>query len=207
MNYARYIKKDVARRGGKYRFISDIVSSRKIKPALKFNLVKLTNFLVCLRLCKQQKEDIHFLCNHVRRIRHGGIVLEIGRKYGGSMILMCRANRNIKVYSLDIETKYKVFTAKLAKLFSVSRKQYRIITADSRKYTWNGCKIDLLFLDGWHFYKDIMRHSKYVRNGGKIIVNHPSRGSTQIINKFLSKNSNFRRHSKVGHNELLVRSR
>jgi predicted O-methyltransferase YrrM len=96
-----------------------------------------------------------------------GTLLEVGRKHGGSTVLMANALRDGHLYSIDI-VMHECVNA------YVSDYDYKItfLTDDSKKIEWDA-PIDLVFIDGDHSYQgvknDIKKFTPYVEKGGYAI--------------------------------------
>jgi len=154
----------------KYDLIKKLLDG-EVEPAYK-DAANAAKFLTAYRLCKQTEKEALFMMSCASKVINGGRILEIGRKYGGSMILMCIANPKAKMYSMDFKPKWFELSRKLAEVYGVGQDRFKMITADSRKYKWDRKKaIDFLFLDGNEFYDDLVRYSPFVRKGGMIMVN------------------------------------
>ena len=97
----------------------------------------------------------------------GGILLEIGRKYGGSTMLILAALGDGKLYSIDI-----VMHDCVSGFVEEFRDRVDLITADSKKIKWYTC-LDLVFIDGDHSYggvkADIKKFLPWVNAGGYAI--------------------------------------
>ena len=97
-----------------------------------------------------------------------GRLLEIGRKHGGSAVLMASALTLGKVYSIDIRN-YPEVKENIVGL----EHKIHILTGDSRKVEWS-MPIDLLFLDGNHSYEyvtsDVKKYVPLIRPDGYFIM-------------------------------------
>jgi len=96
-----------------------------------------------------------------------GTLLEIGRKYGGSTVLMSAPLNDGHLYSLDIKMNTDV--EKNVRLY---KDKVTFLTADSKKIEWE-LPLDLVFIDGDHSYDgvkgDIKKYRKYVKDDGYIV--------------------------------------
>ena len=125
-----------------------------------------------------------------------GDVVEIGRKYGGSAILMASALKNDdqKVYSIDI-TRHKHLKTHLNMFKDII---YKIVLLDGSSYEigkkWDK-KIGLVFVDGDHSFKgvkkDINIWCPFVEVGGFALfhdVRNTSIGLEPLIDKLKKEN-------------------
>ena len=96
-----------------------------------------------------------------------GTLLEIGRKYGGSTVLMSAPLNRGHLYSLDI-----VMNKDAEKNIGSYRDKVTFITADSKELKWD-LPLDLVFIDGDHSYNgvksDIKKYKGYVKDDGYIV--------------------------------------
>lgn len=103
------------------------------------------------------------------RKKKDGVLLEIGRKHGGSTAIMASALDSGIVHSIDIVMHQKEVDDNL--MFVKDR--VRLITCDSKQIAWDR-KLDLLFIDGDHSYQgvknDVRRFAPFVVVGGYIIM-------------------------------------
>ena len=165
------------------------------------HLKSMINYFVAHRLCKQQVNEVEFLCKCIQKLVPGSQVLEIGRKYGGGMLCMSKANPNIRVFSLDITDKHRVLTRKLAKLYGVRRKGFKMLTGDSREYEWVNGPIHFLFIDGWQIESDLVRFPPLVEKGGMVMING-YRPWKKYVDAWANKNKEFRFRKVVRDNIL-----
>jgi predicted O-methyltransferase YrrM len=96
-----------------------------------------------------------------------GNLLEIGRKYGGSTVLMSASLNRGHLYSLDI-----AMNSDVEKNVGSYKNKVTFITADSKEIEWK-LPLDLVFIDGDHSYSgvksDIKKYHKYVKDNGYIV--------------------------------------
>lgn len=101
------------------------------------------------------------------KMKKDGILLEIGRKFGGSTVLMASALQNGFLHSIDIDLLEEVH--EYIKPWS---NKVNLITGNSNKIDWD-ISLDLLFIDGNHSYKgvkgDVKKFTPFVNQGGYVI--------------------------------------
>ncbi len=112
-----------------------------------------------------------------------GVLLEIGRKHGGSTVLMASALNNGKIYSIDI----KMHASALDHIKPFKNK-INLITGDSKQISWD-TQVDLVFIDGDHSYRgvknDVTKFTPYVKEGGYVIF-HDVVGKKSILQPIIS---------------------
>lgn len=155
------------------------------------------------KICKQAKKECLMMCEIANQTK--GTIVEIGRKHGGSLVLLCICSPSSKIYSIDISPQHDKNVLKLCNKFRVSRNQYELIIGDSIEVSrkWNK-QIDLLFVDGDHsteaVYKDMVSWVPYVKPNGSILVHdyfplsHPKRreiGPYNALQQYMSKYNNL----------------
>lgn len=110
-------------------------------------------------------------------------ILEIGRKYGGSTVIMASALDDGKLYSIDIKKQ-----PGMVKTISSIRDKVQLINANSKTIEWH-TPIGLLFIDGDHSYKgvknDVDKFTPYVESGGYVIF-HDVVGKKSILSPIVS---------------------
>ncbi len=189
------------------RFIKKYADIDNIDTVNRTKLRWLIRYLVDHGLCSQTFMEARFMCQLVTNLPDGGKILEIGRKNGGSMVLMCRANPKIKVYSVDLNDKLNSVVKRLAKRCKVNSKQYTLINHPSNKVRWRK-PIDLLFLDGDHSYKGVYKdlcHFGHRVTGSILLHDTNQRGVGKAIERFSRKNEEFVLHAAADSMSLLVR--
>jgi hypothetical protein len=84
----------------------------------------------------------------------GGNVLEIGRNYGGSTVLLAAAAPDREIYSIDIRS-HENSACKSYLTRSGNKERVHLLVADSRK-TLPDLVFGLLFIDGDHSFEGIL---------------------------------------------------
>lgn len=109
---------------------------------------------------------------------HNGILLEIGRKHGGSTVLMAAPLDDGHLYSIDI-----VMHKCVAEYTSSYSNKITFITGNSKEIEWD-TQIDLVFIDGDHSYigvkNDIEKFVPYVKKNGYLVL-HDIVGKKSIL--------------------------
>jgi len=120
------------------------------------------------------------------KIKCNGVLLEIGRKFGGSTSLIAASLENGKLYSIDI-----CYRPEVEENIKPWKDKITLINKDSQKVKWKKA-LDLLFIDGDHtligIKKDIKRYIPFVRRGGYVIFHDVGRLGIHKSIKDLLKN-------------------
>ena len=171
----------------------------KMKSSKHISLEKTIKYFCSHQLCIMRPSEASFMCECVAKMEPGQQSLEIGRKYGGSMILMCLANRRIKVYSLDINEDWRDLVKKIAKSYGVRRKQFKMLTGDSRNHVWDRGPLHFILLDGWCIESDLSRYPQLLENGGVLMISgyHPWK---KHVEKFAAEHPEFQFLKRVKNN-------
>ena len=123
------------------------------------------------------------LYRYCKKVKDGSI-LEIGRKHGGSTLLMADAISNGKLYSIDI-----IMHECVKKYTEPYKDKIKFFTADSKKIEWDMC-LDLVFVDGDHSYSgvknDINKFIPFVNDGGYMVF-HDIVGKKSILQPLIDK--------------------
>ncbi len=119
--------------------------------------------------------------------KHDDILLEIGRKHGGSTVLMAAPLTTGKLYSIDI----KYHKKEVERSIKSWKNKITLINEDSQKVKFN-MLLGLLFIDGNHredaVWKDVKKFIPFVKEDGFVIFHDAGkRGISDIIKK-LKKN-------------------
>lgn len=137
-------------------------------------------------------DEIQFLSQYASRVKN--LIVEIGCAFGGSStVFLLNKQKNVKLYSIDPFVKDSMggsrasrFTCYKSVIGALGRKRKKEVLSDwslINDYSyeivknWNK-KIDLLFIDGSHLYKDVKKDfedwEKFVDKAGLILF-HDSR--------------------------------
>ena len=139
-----------------------------------------TNSRGVVRLNIAEAAMLYRYCKKVK----DGTLLEIGRKHGGSTVLMAAALERGFLYSVDI-----VLHDQATNNMRPWKDKAEFITGDSKFLDWE-TNINLLFIDGDHSYKgvknDIKKFSPFVKSGGYIIF-HDVIGKKSILQPLIDK--------------------
>lgn len=103
-----------------------------------------------------------------------GVLLEIGRKHGGSTVIMAAALDDGSLCSIDI-----VMHDDVAENMADINKDVEYITSDSKDVGWDR-PIDLVFIDGDHSYKG-------VKNDIKVFTPHVVEGGYAVFHDVIGK--------------------
>jgi len=102
------------------------------------------------------------------RIKPEGTLLEIGRKHGGSTVIMASALTFGRLFSIDIVDHSEVKD----NIKEVSSKII-LLTGDSKEIEWD-ITIDLLFIDGDHSFRgvqsDVRKFTPFIKPNGYLIL-------------------------------------
>lgn len=133
------------------------------------------------RHCQQTPDEAKFLAETASLITDG-VIVEIGRRFGGSTLLLCSYSKNSKMYSIDTETVDSERAFKLLTDHGILPESFTFITNHSQHISkWN-VPIDLLFIDGNHTTNacriDLEIWVPRVKPGGLVLVHDV--GSTGI---------------------------
>ncbi len=168
------------------------------------------------RVCVQTKPEAMFLNKVACKIMNGKI-LEIGRKMGGSLIVLCLSSPDSRVYSMDISTAHIKRVKQNLKYYGVRASQYKLITADSTGLHTNfkkkvlrkakekvGAKfvyldkLDMLFVDGDHrrefVIQDLIRWTPRVIPGGSILLHDYYSDKYKLEGVDVEANSKFKQY-------------
>lgn len=125
-------------------------------------------------IIRQNFNEAAFLWKMVRMT--SGPILEIGRKYGGSTVLLLSAGSGRHVTSIDLYPKHNPLCENIFK--NLENNNLYLITGDSRKELKNQ-QFGFMFVDGDHSYDgvkaDIYTHWKNLKtfnNNDPIVVFH-----------------------------------
>lgn len=125
------------------------------------------------KICKQARRECKKMCEVASKVK--GVIVEIGRYRGGSLLLLTLSSPSSKIYSVDVSSKYNNVALKLCDKFRVPANRYEMITNDSIQVAkkWES-EIDLLFIDGDHtfegVYSDLLHWVPHVKVSGTILV-------------------------------------
>lgn len=126
-------------------------------------------------------------------------ILEIGRKFAGSTVVMASALDQGHVTSVDVVTHQKAIEN--TKPFG---KKVRFIESDSRHLTWKD-PIGLLFIDGDHHPNvvklDVKNFSPHVEVGGHMVFHDANKADINKIIQRTMKHKNWEREAQA---DLLV---
>ncbi len=113
-----------------------------------------------------------------------GAVLEIGRKHGGSTVLIAAALNRGHLYSVDIVMHECVY-----KYTDPFKDKITFITIDSKKMVWKD-SLDMVFIDGDHSYngvkRDIDTFANHVVSGG-FLVFHDVLGKKSVLQPLIDR--------------------
>ncbi len=116
-------------------------------------------------------------------------LLEIGRKHGGSTVIMASALQGGHLYSVDI-----VLHDQVEGNIKPWSENVTLITGKSNKIPWS-TRVDLVFIDGDHSYKgvkrDVNKFTPFVDKGGYVIFHDVVGKKSElhpIIDKLLGNN-------------------
>ncbi len=127
--------------------------------------------------------------------KKNGTLLEIGRKFGGSTVIMASALSTGKLYSIDVvrHTEAEKNTESLSG-------KIVFIDGNSSKCKWEK-KIDLLFIDGDHSYEgvksDVKHFCPWVELGGYVVFH-------DVIGKKSTLTSIWQKLLKTGYERVAV---
>jgi len=120
------------------------------------------------------RNECHLLCQMSSKIS-GGNIVEIGRKMGGSLLLLSASSDNCHIFSVDIRDKHLNEARDLCDQF-IPRDKYSLITSSSVLFgqEWKNGPIDLIFIDGDHSYgavlEDLQTWIPHVKSGGIVLM-------------------------------------
>ncbi len=96
-----------------------------------------------------------------------GVLLEIGRKYGGSTVIMAASLDQGSLYSIDI-----VMHKQVKENIRPYKDKIHLITGNSKEIEWN-TKLDLVFVDGDHSFvgvkRDVEKFTPFINLGGYVV--------------------------------------
>jgi len=138
------------------------------------------------------------------KLKKDSHLLEIGRKFGGSTIIMASALDGGHVTSIDIVTHQKAID-NIAPL----REKIKLITSDSKLVEWDH-QVGLLFIDGDHHPKavkrDIQKFSQFVENNGYMIFHDATKKSIHNLVKQSIKTKKWKKEAQSDSLVVLTRS-
>lgn len=167
------------------------------------------------RLCQQAEEEVVFLADCASKIQNG-VIVEIGRRKGGSLLILCSYSPTSKVYSIDSKVTYDDSIAKLFKEWEITEDRYELIVGHSQNIDKWDKPIDMLFIDGNHLYNAVYRDLEIwvprVKIGGFIIMHdicNSARtkmpGPTKALMKHLSLGLPLKPVNQILTSQLLVK--
>jgi len=106
-----------------------------------------SNALLDAFICEHQISEGLFLYEMCRR-KHDGILVEVGRRLGGSTVVMAAALDNGRLYSLDILPLDDETLGDYLKQLGLGDRVEILAEASTSFRLSEGARIDLLFLDG-----------------------------------------------------------
>lgn len=114
--------------------------------------------------------------------KHDDILLEIGRKHGGSAALMAAPLTTGKLYSIDI-----TYHKQVENNIKLWKNKITLINKDSQKVKWD-ISLGLLFIDGDHraenVWKDVEKFTPFVKKDGFVIFHDTCmKGIRHIVKK------------------------
>ncbi|MBE3102559.1 MAG: class I SAM-dependent methyltransferase [Firmicutes bacterium] len=168
------------------------------------------------RLCQQAEKEVVLLADCASKIQNG-VIVEIGRRKGGSLLVLCSYSPTSKVYSIDSQATYDDSIIKLLEKHDIGKDRYELIVNHSQEIRTWAEPIDLLFIDGNHLYnaayRDLETWIPRVKVGGFVIMHdicaglHTKMpGPTEAITKYLSLGTSLKKINQVLTSLLLVKS-
>jgi predicted O-methyltransferase YrrM len=128
------------------------------------------------RICAQSYKEAMLLSKVATRVS-SGIIIEIGRAIGGSLVILGKSSPDSYIYSIDINDARNTDVLDLCNKYEVTN--YEMLVGDSQKIgkSWKeekGIRIDMLFIDGDHSYKsiydDLCSWVPHVEKGGIVMM-------------------------------------
>lgn len=123
------------------------------------------------KICKLHPQEARLMCECAKSVR--GIIIEVGRYKGGSMVLMSLASPFSSVYSIDCETRYDKFAQTLCGRHRATNCSPITGWSSDIAKNWEQ-PIDMFFLDGnhneEHVLEDLQMWVPFVRKGGIILM-------------------------------------
>jgi len=130
--------------------------------------------LIDKRICRQGLKEAVLLSEVAERVE-SGVIVEIGRNRGGSLVILAKSSTNSYVYSIDRHDHKDAGTLDLCNKYGITN--YKMLVGDSGKIgeSWDKEKeIDLLFVDGDHSYEGVYRDLRiwvpYVKKFGIVMM-------------------------------------
>ena len=150
------------------------------------------------KICLEEPEEMRLLYETAGLIENG-LIVEIGRWYGGSLVLLCLGSPSSKVISIDTCTAYDKPARKLLNEYSIDKSRYLFVEATSQLMTdWNRGPIDLLFIDGCHeeaaVFNDLKVWVPRLKKDGLLIMHDiycRMKGPKRAIARYLEENKNL----------------
>lgn len=143
-------------------------------------------------IIQMNQAEAQKLYNCAKSLPSDAVIVEIGTYQGGSAAILAAANNTI-IYTIDPD-------AKIIKIEGLDNIQFIKGTSEEIVVTWEK-PIDMLLIDGSHFYKDvamdILNWVPKVKEGG-IICFHDYGSHTDVtiaVNEALIKRIGFSNHS------------
>ncbi len=121
------------------------------------------------------RKELAVFIKYIRTIKRKGIYLEIGTCYGGSAAIVTRTNKHLKVFTVDVYSKF-IYNHIRDKL----PQNYTVIQAESTHAAKSfNQPIDILLIDGGHDFvsaaKDIEAWIPKVKVGGLVMFHDAGR--------------------------------
>jgi len=135
---------------------------------------ELAKILISKKTILQTEKEASLMCRTSEVIKNG-IIVEIGRCRGGSLILMCKSSPSSVVYSIDISDEYNQMVKNHLEYLNIQESQYELLEGDSTDIskTWDK-EIDLIFIDGDHsenaVFKDLSNWIPSVKKNGFVLM-------------------------------------
>jgi len=153
------------------------------------------------RLCQQTKDEMMALTDTAATV-HNGLIVEIGRRFGGSMVLLALSSPTSQIISIDPSPTYLKDAIKLAEKYEVMDRCTLIVSQSQVVHKWQYGAIDLLFIDGNHAlnaaYKDLKLWVPRVKTQGSIMMHDIGHGPyagirtcTKALQQYLQENTNL----------------
>lgn len=150
------------------------------------------------RICQQKPDEMRLLCKTAGRVK-SGLIVEIGRWYGGSLTLLCLSSPSSKVISIECSTVYIDRVKNLLAEYSIDESRYRLAEGTSQVfYDWEDGPIDLLFIDGCHefnaVYNDLKLWVPRIKKEGLLLIHDiggSRTGPKDAIARYRQENNNL----------------
>lgn len=126
------------------------------------------------KICKQARPEATLMCDVASSVNKDGVICEIGRYFGGSLVLMALST-DAKIYSIDCSDEHNRKATKMCNKYCISEGKYEMITDYSENVARNWHKeIDLLLIDGDHTHEgvmsDLVAWIPHVKKSGHILM-------------------------------------